>query len=99
MFHERLIHIARRKERLLARSEGQRAAVVQAFQRWEQPARAVDRAWSVVRFLQLHPVALAAAVAAAMVLGRRHLFKWAGRGLFAWRAWRTLSVWLRRHSL
>ena len=99
MFHERLIDIDRRRERLLARSESQRAAVVQAFRRWEVPARAVDHAWSVVRFLQLHPVALAAAVAAGMVLGRRHLFKWAGRGLFAWRAWRTLSGWLRRHGI
>ena len=97
MFHEQLIDVARRKERLIALCEGQRMLVAQTFQRWEEPARVVDRAWSVVQFLRLHPVALALAVAASMVLGRRHLFKWAGRVVFAWRAWRTLSAWLRRH--
>jgi hypothetical protein len=99
MFHEQLIDVARRKERLIAQCEGQRLLVAQALRRWEEPARAIDRAWSVVHFFRLHPVALAVAVAAAMVLGRRHLFKWAGRGLFMWRAWRTLTTWLRRYGV
>lgn len=99
MFNEQLIDVARRKERLIARCDGQRLLVAQTLRRWEQPARAIDRAWSVVHFLRHHPVALALAVAGAMVLGRRHLFKWAGRGLFAWRAWRTLSGWLRRYGV
>lgn len=96
MFHERLIDNARRKERLLARCEGQRAQIAQTYNRWQEPVRILDRAWAVVQFLRLHPAALAVAVAAAMVFGRRLLFTWAGRGLLAWRAWRTLSGWLRR---
>lgn len=99
MFHEQLIDVARRKERLIALCEGQRRLVAQTFQRWEEPARVIDRTWSVVDFFRLHPVALAIAVAVVTVLGRRHLFKWAGRGLFVWRAWCTLSAWLRRFGI
>jgi hypothetical protein len=98
MLHERMIDVARRKERLVARCEGQRVLVAQACVRWREPARIVDRAWSVVRFLRLHPAALVAGAAIAMVLGRRHLLKWAGRGIFAWRTWRAVSGWLRRFN-
>lgn len=99
MFRERMIDVARRKERLLARCEGHRLVIAQTYRRWQEPARIIDRAWAVVHFLRLHPAVLAVAVAAATVLGRRHLFTWAGRGLVAWRAWRTLAGWLRRFSV
>ena len=99
MFRERTIDVVRRKERLLARCEEQRLVIAQTYWRWQKPARIIDRAWAVVSFLKLHPAALAVVVAAAMVLGRRHLFTWAGRGLVAWRAWRTLAGWLRRFSV
>lgn len=98
MLRERMIDVARRKERLLARCEGHRLVIAQAYRRWEEPVRVIDHAWAVVHFLRLHPAVLAVAVAAAMVLGRRHLFTWAGRGLVAWRAWRMVSGWLRRFS-
>jgi hypothetical protein len=93
-----MIDVARRKERLLARCEGHRLVIARAYRRWEEPARVIDRGWAVVRFLKLHPAVLGVAVAVAMVAGRRNLFTWAGRGLLAWRAWRTFSEWLRRFS-
>jgi len=98
MFHKQTIDVARRKERLIAQCESQRLLVAQSLERWKEPARVIDRTWATVRFLRLHPAVLAVAVAAAVVLGRRHLFTWAGRGLMAWRAWRSLSRWLARAS-
>jgi hypothetical protein len=96
MFHERMIDVARRKERLLAQCDADRLLIARSWRRWEEPARVVDRAWAVVQFLRLHPAVVMVAVAVAALLGRRNLLTWAGRGLVAWRAWRAFSRWLRR---
>ena len=93
-----MVDVALRKERLLARCDGQRVVIAQAYRRWQAPARIIDRAWTVAQFLRTHPAVVMVAVAAAMVVGRRNLFAWAGRGLIAWRAWRSLADWLRRFS-
>jgi hypothetical protein len=99
MFPERTLELALRKQRLLARSDEQRAAVAQAYQRWQGPARIVDRGWAVAQFLRAHPAVVAVAVVVAMVVRRRNIVTWAGRGLMAWRAWRSLSRWLGRVSV
>ena len=93
-----MIDVALRKERLLARCDGQRVAIAQTCRRWREPARIIDRGWAAARFLRAHPALLAVGVAAALVVGRKNLFAWAGRGLIAWRAWRSLTGWLRRFS-
>jgi hypothetical protein len=98
MIPERTIELARRKERLLARCEEQRATVAKTYRRWQEPARIIDRGWAAARFARAHPATLAVAVMVAMVLGRGNILRWAGRGLVAWRAWRSLSRWLGRIS-
>jgi hypothetical protein len=98
MLDERAIAVALRKERLLARCEGQRAAMAESYRRWQAPARIIDRGWAAAQFLRTHPAVLAVGVAAALVMGRRNVFTWVGRGLVAWRAWRSLAGWLRRFS-
>jgi hypothetical protein len=96
MFSDRMLDVALRKERLIARSEGQRTLIAEACRRWREPARVIDRAWAGATYLRAHPALIAIGVAAAMILGRRSLFRWAGRGLVAWRAWRSVAGWVRR---
>ena len=98
MLHERMTAVARRKEHLLARCEDDREAMAQAFRRWEEPARLVDRGVAGVRMLRAHPLLVGVAVLVAAVLGRRKLFRWVARGLMTWRAWRGLLGWMRRVS-
>ena len=98
MFDDRRIDVALRKERLLARCDAQRVVIARAYQRWQAPARMIDRGWAAACFLRAHPVVLAVGAAAAMIVGRRNLFVWAGRGVVLWRTWRSLAGWLRRFS-
>lgn len=95
MFTARLVELARRKERLIARTAAQRTIIADAYQRWQKPAGLVDRGLAVVRFLKSHPLLFAIAVAAAAAAGRRKLVRWAGRGWVAWRTVRTLGAWAR----
>jgi hypothetical protein len=98
MFHDRTMKLAHRKAGLTARCEGQRAAIAAAYRRWEEPARLIDRGVAAVRVLRAHPVLVGVAVFVAAILGRRRLFRWVGRGLLTWRAWRGLLGWMRRFS-
>ena len=97
-FTERMIELARRKERLIGRAEGQRGEIAAAIQRWEKPIGVVDRGIAVARFLRAHPLLLAGAAVAAAVLGRRNLVRWLGRGWVTWRTWRALGNWVRRFN-
>ena len=98
MFTESLIELARRKERLIARTAAQRTAIADAYRRWQKPASMVDRGVAVARFVKAHPLLLAIGVAAAAALGRRNLLQWAGRAWVAWRTWRALGAWARRFN-
>lgn len=87
-----LIDIARRKERLSARSQLQRAAIAESFHELRAPIGIADRALGVTRFLRAHPVLVAAAVAAVFVFRGRGLSGLAARAFSAWRLWRTVST-------
>ena len=91
---ELLIDIARRKERLSARSQLQRAAIAESFHELRAPIGIAERALGVTRFLCAHPVLVAAAVAAVFAFrGRgRGLSGLVARAFSAWRLWRTVSA-------
>ncbi|HXF67268.1 MAG TPA: YqjK family protein [Burkholderiales bacterium] len=95
---ERLIELARRKERLIARAAAQRAEIAAILRRWQAPLEVADRALAVARFLRAHPLLVAAAAAAVVTLGRRRLLGLAGRGLAAWRLLRALRGWAAKLS-
>lgn len=96
MFTRDLIELARRKERLIARIEQQRIVISVACLQWRKPLSVVDRGIAIAIYLKSHPLVLAAGVAAAAIVGRRNLLHWAGRGLFVWRAWRSMNAWARK---
>jgi hypothetical protein len=93
MFATDLAKIRRRKERLIGRTEAQRAAMADAWRYWQQPAHVVDRGIAVARFLKSHPLLLGVGVTAAVVLGRRNLLGWISRGWVVWRTFRSLRAW------
>jgi len=95
---DQLVEIARRKERLIARIEGQRNALSAAWRTWEKPAALVDRGIAFVGFLRSHPLLMAAGVAMIVVLRPRKLRGWLGRGLMLWRIWHSVRTWLRRSA-
>ncbi len=90
---EQLIEIARRKERLIARAELQRAAIAVSVQQLQGPIAVVDRGLKIARFLREHPLLVAVVIGVATVFRGRSLLSLAGRGLAAWRLWRSLSAW------
>lgn len=96
MFTGNLIELARRKERLIARTAAQRTVIASAYRRWQKPASVLDRGITVARFLKAHPLLVAIGVAVAAAVGRRNLLHWIGRGWVAWRAGRTLGAWVSR---
>jgi len=86
------MEIARRKERLAARAQAQRAAIAASFGDLGRPIGVADHALEVVRFLRARPALIAAAVAALIVLRGRGLAGMATRAFSAWRLWRTISA-------
>ena len=66
------------REELVARSTAQRAAIIAAAQPLLQTATSADR---VVSRLRQHPVAVAVAVGALVLLGSRRLFDLATRAM------------------
>ena len=90
---DRLIEIARRKERLVARAETQRAAIGACFRQMERPISIIDRGLEIWRYIRERPL-LVAAVVAVVVAFRRGPLSLAVRALSAWRLWRSVSAWL-----
>lgn len=90
---DKLVEIARRKERLIARAESQRAAIAANFRQLQGPIGVVDRGLEIVRFLRRHPLLVAAVIAAVVAFRRRGLDSVASRALSVWRIWRSVSAW------
>lgn len=90
---ERLIDIARRRERLSLRAQAERLEIAGRIGALREPIGLVDRALGIARFLRAHPVLVSVAVAALVAFRGRGLAGLAGRALSAWRLWRAISAW------
>ena len=99
MSADQQIALALRKERLLARIEVQRAQLAMYGAHLEKPFAAVDKAIQVGRFIKARPWITGVAVVSIMLLKRRNLLGWVGRGWTLWRAWRFAQQWLRQTGL
>jgi YqjK-like protein len=85
-----LADIVRRKERLVVLADAQRAVLAGCVAELRGPAGVADRGLEVVRFLRGHPIVVGSVLAAIMVFRGRSLLSLVGRGLAAWRVWRSL---------
>ena len=90
------IELALRKERLLTRIDMQRDQLAAYGAHLEKPFAAADKVLEAGRYVKQRPWIAGVAVFAAVVLGRRNLLRWAGRGWTLWRGWRTARLWLQQ---
>ncbi len=90
------VELALRKARLMGRIESQREQLTGYGAYLVKPFAAADKAVAVGRYVKERPWVAGVAVFAAVVLGRRNVLRWAGRGWTVWRGWRTAREWLQK---
>ncbi len=88
-YHDPMIEIVRKRERLLARCDAQRSELTVLVRQWEGPLKVADRAVAGINYLCTHPLILGAAVAVLAVIQRHRWWSWAQRGFVLWRAYRA----------
>ncbi len=82
----KLIRLAERRAALVEQSASQRAALYQATEPWRNVLARADQGLAVVHYVKNHPLWLVSAGGALLtMLGPGRLWRWLGRGLFAWR--------------
>jgi hypothetical protein len=98
VFTAKQIELAQRKARLLERIDIQRGQIAVHAEALKIPFGLADKALQAVRYVQMHPWTAGVAMFAAVVLGRRNLWRWAGRGWTLWRGWRFARRWLSQQG-
>lgn len=88
----KLVEIALRRERLIADTARQRAALQQTAQVWRGPLAVADRGVAALRYLKRHPIWLVGGVAAVVLLYPRGMQKWLARGWAAYSIVRKLRA-------
>lgn len=90
--------LAARKAVLLERIELQRGQIAAAGEYLKKPFALADKLVQAGRYVQGRPWIAGVAVALTVVLARRNLFRWIGRGWTLWRGWRFASRWLQQQG-
>lgn len=93
---EKLIALRERRALLVSRAEHQREAAFVLIQKAETATAWFDRARSMLRNVQRHPLWIVAGVALLVALRPGKAFKWFATGLSLWRTWRSVRATLDR---
>jgi hypothetical protein len=88
--NEKALVLAMRHGALKARIEEQRRTLARHALPLEAALARGDSALQGVNWLKHHPVAIAAAAAAVLILRPKAAWRWAKRGFFAWRGWQAV---------
>jgi hypothetical protein len=99
MFVDQHIALALRKERLLVQAGQQREQIAQLGSWLKKPCAAADKVIEAGRYAKAHPWTAGVAACAAVLLGRRHVFRMAGYAWSAWRTWRFVNRWAHESGL
>jgi len=89
-----IAEIRARRERLIAEAARQRRNVAARYVSLRGPASVVASGLNVIDWLRQHPLVIGAAVAAVVVVRPRRALSLAARGVFLWRALRTIRGFL-----
>lgn len=93
-----LVSLAERKARLRERIASERAQLAASSAAFEKPLALADQVVDIGRYVKAEPWVAGAAVLAVMVVLRRRLFRWVGRGYTLWRGWRFVQRWLHQQG-
>ena len=99
MSAEQQIALALRKERIIVRVGQQREWLEQFGESLRKPCSVVDKVLDAGRYVKAHPWTMGVAAGAALLMGRRHLFRVAGYAWSGWRVWRFVNNWVRESDL
>lgn len=83
--NKRLIELAGRRERLVAKIELQRSELARHVAPWRGVLSVADKGVEAVRYLRQHPGLVAGAVGFLVALRPRRAFAWLKRGWWAWK--------------
>jgi hypothetical protein len=87
---QRLIELAVRRERLVARIAAQRGELSGYLVPVKNACAVADKGVAAARYLQRHPWLVASAVAVTVAVRPRKAITWLKRGWFAWKFVRNL---------
>jgi len=92
--NQKLIDLAVERGRLLERISSQRQLLAQQLQPLGEAMGTADRVVAGARdcgdYLKRHPELVATSVAVLVILRPSRVWRWARRGIVAWRTWRML---------
>ncbi len=90
--NDRLVKLAKRRQRLVAKAQVQRVALAEAFNAWRKPISMLDYGLNIWHYLKQHPMLVASGSTALFsMLKPNALTKWLQRGLLAWQLLGKLS--------
>ena len=90
--NEKLLKLARRRERLVLDAAKQRVQLAQAVEVWREPLALAEQGLAAISFIKKHPILMAASTAVLVRLVRKSFIgKWLGRGMMAWQLVRKLQ--------
>ena len=93
---KRLAELHRERGQLIERIASQRMTLARQLEPLQEVAAAGDRAVSLlqglVRYVNERPLPVLMVAAALVLFKPKSAWRWAQRGLFVWRTWRTLRT-------
>jgi hypothetical protein len=91
--NNKLLELAKRRERLIQEAADQRVKLTQAVDVWREPMALVDKGFAALSFIKKHPVWMASGSAILLrVLQPAKVGKWVSRGWIAWQLMRKLQT-------
>lgn len=99
MSDDRQLVLALRKASLLERIESQRNQLAANCEPLKKPLSLADKLVEVSAYVRQRPWIAGAGVALAVILRRRNVFRWIGRGWTVWRGWQLAKRWLTANGM
>jgi len=90
--------LAERKARLLERIDAQRGELAAHGAALKKPLALADKVVQATHYVKQRPWVAGVGALAVVILSRRNLFRWVGRGWTMWRGWRFATRWLHEQG-
>lgn len=88
--NDKLIRLAERRERLIAKAEAQRTALAQNVESWRRPLMLADQGLAAIRFVKRHPFWLGSIVILLTALRPGRIGEKLRRGWVTWQVMHKL---------